>query len=355
MRDTPTRSRAPTADSVAPVSDVSPQRSSVSRRRPRRVGEIAYRYSIVWALILEIALFTALEPNSFFTSANAQSILGSQAVLLLVAIGLTVTLAVNEFDLSIAGMVAFSQVLMGVLAVEQGWPLGLAVLATLIVCTAIGLVTAVLVVRVGVSSFITTLGMGTLLTGVAIRLADSATIPGVPVALTDVASSEFLGLQLVFWYGLAATAALWFVLAQLPLGRWLYFTGANPEAARLNGVPVGRIRGGALAISAIVASIAGILYAGVLGSADPNSGDQFLLPAFAAAFLGATAITPGRFNAWGTFFAVYLVITGIVGISLVTEQTGWITFVFNGAVLIVAVAAQRLAASRRIHATEPPH
>ncbi len=320
------------------------------RRVLAGTGEFAYRYSIIWALVLEIALFSVLVPDSFFTTANAQSILGSQAVLLLVALGLTVALAANEFDLSIAGMVAFAQVLVGVLAVEQGWPLGLAVLATLIICSAVGLASGLLVVRLGVSSFIATLGMGTLLTGIAIRLADSATIPNIPNALTDVASSELLGLQLVFWYGLAAAAILWFVFAQMPLGRWLYVTGANPEAARLNGVPVRLLRCGALVVSALVAASAGILYAGVLGSADPNSGEQFLLPAFAAAFLGATAITPGRFNAWGTFFSVYLVITGIVGISLVTEQTGWITFVFNGAVLIVAVASQRLVASRRAQA-----
>ena len=192
-------------------------RCEAEARRLTGTGELAYRYSIIWALVLEIALFSVLEPDSFFTTANAKSILGSQAILLLVALGLTVALAVNEFDLSIAGMVAFAQVLLGVFAVQEGWPLFPAVLATLTICAAIGLTTALLVVRVGVSSFIATLGMGTLLTGVAIRLADSATIPNIPRALTDAASSELLGLQLVFWYGLAAAALLWFVFTQLPL------------------------------------------------------------------------------------------------------------------------------------------
>lgn len=317
-----------------------------------KAGDLLYRYSVLVALLVEIAIFSALQPDSFFTLNNAQSILGSQAVLLMVAIGLTVPLATNEFDLSIGSMVGLSQIIVATLTVNHGWPLLPAVVATLAVAAFVGLVNAILVVRVGVSAFITTLGMGTLLLGFAVKITNSETIGDIPTALSNIAGHHFLGLQLVFWYGTLATAILWYVLRHTPVGRWLYFTGANPEAARLNGVPVGLVRGGALITSAVVAAIAGILYAGVFGTADPNSGDQFLLPAFAAAFLGATALTPGRFNAWGTFLSVYLVITGIVGLTLVTSEVGWITFVFNGTVLIVAVASQRIVATRRERARD---
>lgn len=311
------------------------------------VSDLGYRYSVVWALLVVVLVFSVLEPDSFFTFANLQSILGSQAVLLLIALGLTVPLAANEFDLSVGAMAGFSQVIVGALTVNEGWPLLAALLVTLGVCLTIGVLNAVFVIKVGINSFITTLAMGSVLTGVALKMTDASIILDLPRPLITAAATQFLGIQLVFWYALAATIVIWYVLTWTPTGRWIYFTGASPDVARLNGVRADAIRGGSLVFSAFVACVAGILYGGVFGTADPNAGAQFLLPAFAAAFLGATAFTPGRFNAWGTTVSVYLVITGIVGLSMATGESGWLSFVFNGAILIAAVAAQRTVATRR--------
>jgi ribose transport system permease protein len=320
-------------------------------RPPQRfraaAGDALYRYSVIWALLALVIVFGALEPDTFLTSANASSILGSQAILLLIALGLTVALTVNEFDLSIGATAGLGQVVFAVLAVREGvsWPV--AFLAAIAVGALVGLVNAFVVVGLGVSSFITTLGMSALLDGIAIRMTNSATVPGIPDALIIITRTTFLGLQAVFWIGLVATVLLWYVLRHTPLGQRMYFTGANRDVARLNGVKVDRTRAGALVTCSVVAATAGVLYSGVYGSADPFSGANFLLPAFAAAFLGSTAFTPGRFNAWGTFVAIYLVVTGTVGLTLVTGQVGWISLAFNGAILIVAVSLQMVLARRR--------
>lgn len=116
---------------------------------------------------------------------------------------------------------------------------------------------------------------------------------------------RFLGVPLGFYYALAAAVAMWYVFDYTPYGRRLLFVGRGREVARLNGIAVERVRVGALVTSGVLASAAGILYAGVIGSADPFSGLSYLLPAFAAAFLGATTIQPGRFNPWGTIVAVF--------------------------------------------------
>jgi ribose transport system permease protein len=94
-------------------------------------------------------------------------------------------------------------------------------------------------------------------------------------------------------------------------------------------------------------ALGGVLYAGTQGAADPSSGASYLLPAFAAVFLGATAINPGRFNPWGTFIAVFFLITGITGLELL-GFTGWVENAFYGASLVLAVALSRLAARRRV-------
>lgn len=312
-----------------------------------RFSDALYRYSVIWALLVLIAVFGALAPGTFLSAANARSILGSQAILLIIALGLTVCLTVNEFDLSIGSTAGLSQVVFGTLAVQLGWNAVLAILVAIAVGVLVGLVNSLIVVRLGVSSFITTLGMSALLDGLAIKISNSATIPGIPDALVELATVRILGLQAVFWMGLLATVALWYVLRLTPLGQRMYFTGASRDVARLNGIKVDRTRAAALVTSSTTAAVAGVLYSGVYGSADPFSGSNFLLPAFAAAFLGSTAFTPGRFNAWGTFFAIYLVITGTVGLTLVTGQVGWISLAFNGAILIVAVSLQMILAKRR--------
>jgi ribose transport system permease protein len=106
------------------------------------------------------------------------------------------------------------------------------------------------------------------------------------------------------------------------------------------------LRSLAFVASAGIVGFAGLLQAGSLGSADPSAGPSFLLPAFAAAFLGATAVHVGRYNVWGTVIASYLLITGVTGLA-VLGLSGWVQDAFNGTALLVAITAARLARRRR--------
>ena len=106
---------------------------------------------------------------------------------------------------------------------------------------------------------------------------------------------------------------------------------------------VDRLRFGAFIASGSISAIAGIFTAGQLGAADPSVGPNFLLPAYAAAFLGATTIKPGRFNAWGTVVALYLLVTGVTGLELLGTSS-WVQEMFNGAALLIAVTFARFVA-----------
>jgi ribose transport system permease protein len=108
---------------------------------------------------------------------------------------------------------------------------------------------------------------------------------------------------------------------------------------------VNRLRFFALVISSLFAAFAGVCLTGSLGAADPTIGNTYLLPAFAGAFLGATAVQPDRFNPWGAFMAVYFLVTGITGLELL-GYSGWIEQVFYGGSLVIAVTVSRLVASR---------
>jgi ribose transport system permease protein len=311
----------------------------VSRRGVERYGLL-----VAWAAVA--VLFGLLEPDTFLTTANAETIFGSQAVLVVLTLALLVPLTAGDYDLSVASVLTLSSMVVAVLDVEQGWPIGLAVVAALLVAAAAGAVNGALVVMLGAESLIVTLGTGTVMSGIALWISDSNTIGGIADALVDPVSSwELLGLPLAFYYGLVLCVALWYVLDLTALGRRLLFVGRGRTVARLSGVRVERVRFGALIASAVLSGIAGVLYAGTTGAADPSSGASFLLPAFAAAFLGATAIAPGRFNAWGAFVAVYFLVTGVTGLQLLGAES-FVQQLFYGGALIVAVAISALARRR---------
>jgi ribose transport system permease protein len=200
------------------------------------------------------------------------------------------------------------------------------------------------VVVIGVESLIVTLGTGTVLFGIGLGLIPASVAP-ISQALVDVMRTELGGLQAAFYYGPGLTVLLWYVFSHTPLGRYLYFVGAGRDVARLAGLRVDALRVGALVAAGFTAALAGVFLAGLNGSADPNVGSSFLLPAYAAAFLGSTVFHPGRFNPWGTFVAVYFLVTGITGLQLLGIAS-WIEPVFYGGSLVLAVAASRLAARR---------
>jgi ribose transport system permease protein len=117
--------------------------------------------------------------------------------------------------------------------------------------------------------------------------------------------------------------------------------GRGRRVARLSGVRVSRVRFGAFVVAAAISAVAGVMYAGTSGGADPSSGATFLLPAFAAAFLGATSIVPGRFNPWGALIAVYFLVTGITGLQLHGAES-YVQQLFYGGALVAGVALSRV-------------
>lgn len=311
-----------------------------SRRASLSVGAVADRYGLLIAWAVVLVVFSILLPDTFFRIENFQTILGSQAVLLVLTLGLIVPLTVNEFDLSVAGVINITVVVMGYLNGVQGWPLATSLLAVLALALTVGAVNAFLTVRIGIQSIIVTLGMGTLLQGLALGINASA-VPNIAQPLVDVMRARFLGIQVAFYCGLALTIVAWYVYSHTPLGRHLYFVGAGRDVARLAGLRVDAIRMGSLLTSSLAAALAGVMLIGLLGAADPNVGPSFLLPAFAAAFLGATVLKPGRFNPWGTFVAVYFLVTGITGLQLF-GLSSWIENVFYGGSLVIAVAIAQI-------------
>lgn len=318
-------------------------------RAPRRPLDLErYGLLIAWAVL--IVLFGLLRPESFLTWGNLSTMLGSQAVLVVVALGLTVSLTVGEFDLSIANVLVASSMATALLNVNGHWPIGLAVLAGLLIGAVVGFINGFFIVRFNLNSLIVTLGVGSVLQGLTLWISQSTTVSGLDSALVNVIIVQRLfGIPMAFYYAVLLCAALWYVFNFTATGRRLLFVGRNRDVSQLSGIAVDQVRWRSMMVSSVLGAFAGIVYAGSRGAADPTSGLSFMLPGFAAAFLGSTAIAPGRFNPIGTVISVYFLVTGITGLLLLGAPTFVQDLFYGGALLVAVTVAQvlRTRANRR--------
>ena len=322
--------------------------SAPEKARSRNVGAMVERFALLGAWALVIVVFGILRPDTFLTSANFSTIFGSQAVLVVLTLALLAPLTAGDYDLSVAATMGMAAMTLAILNVTHEWPLATSIAATLAVGLVIGVINGAIVVGLEIDSLIATLGTSTFISGVILWVSDSQTISGVSSGLIDaVVASRLFGIPLAFYYGIALGLVLFYVFEYTPLGRRLLFVGRGRSVARLSGIRVSRLRWGAFAASGVISAFAGVLYVGTLGSADPTSALSFLLPAFAAAFLGATTIMPGRFNPLGSIAAVYFLVTGITGLQLLGVQT-FVQQLFYGGALVLAVALSQFARRRDV-------
>lgn len=339
---------SPASAGAAAVPAELPAPPERAARRPgtrARGAELLARYGLVLAVVVLFAAFSVALPTTFPTWGNVQTMVNSQALIVLLAIGLTLPMRAGDFDLSIAGTLTCSGAVTAAL-VTHGQSVVVAIAASLLLGVVVGLVNALLVVRVGVDAFIVTLGMGTALGGLAYAITGSAVLTQFPQGLLDIARTDVLGLPALTWYGWLLVAIAWFVYERTPYGRYLMFVGGGRDAARLTGLRVDALRASAFLGSSLIAAFAGVMLTSSVGSLDPSLSGQFLLQPFAAAFLGAATITVGRFNALGTLVGIYLLTVGITGLQLLGVEP-WVSDVFNGGMLVIAVAFATTAARAR--------
>ncbi len=311
-----------------------------------RLGRFIERIALMFVWALLIALFGIAMPNAFLNWGNFSIMFASYAPAALLALAIIIPLTAGDYDLSVGATLTLSSGMIGVLNVWEGIPIVPVIVLALLLGVVVGAVNALFIIFFRIPSLVVTLGTTSLMTGIVQWVTNSSTIGGIDDSLVEaVVGVRLFGVPLAFYYALIAVVVMWYVFDYTPLGRRLLFVGRGREVARLNGVAVDRVRFGALVASATLASAAGVVYAGVLGSADPYSGLNFLLPAFAAAFLGATTILPGRFNPWGAVVAVYFLGTGITGLTMLGIPL-WVTNVFNGGALILAVTISQLSRGR---------
>ncbi len=298
----------------------------------------------LWAAI--ILIFALWIPSAFLTGTTAKSIASTQSITAIVALAALIPLACGCFDLSVAQLVGTSAIVSSSLMSKSGVSPELAIAITLLFGLGVGVVNSIVVAWIGVDSIIGTLGMSSVLLALSGLLTKYQFIGPLPDSFKSIVAGDVIGIPTIAVYMLIVAVIVWYLLEHTPLGRRVFATGASEDAARLAGVRTARYKTGSFLAAGLLASIAGLLLAAKIGQVGPTVGPEYLLPAFAACFLGTTQIKPGRFNVIGTLLALFLLATGVTGLQLAGGEL-WITDLFNGVALIIAVSASILAARMR--------
>jgi ribose transport system permease protein len=336
--------------STAGVADYAASRPArAARRRQSVLLGLVRLFEVHGLLILTLLLvliFSLLLPRTFPTQLTAAAILQETSTVALLALGETIVIASGQFDLSIGYVIDLCAVLtIGLQRSGVPWPVVVGIV--LVLGIVIGLINGLLVEYARIDSFIATLGVGTIMYGIANWYTSGRQIVAtLPPAFLAVNQTAVLGIPLPAWYVVAFALVFWAMLEFLPVGRYLYAVGSNRRAAELVGVRTSRYVIGAFVVSGLTTSFAGVVLASRLQVGQSSVGPEYLLPAFVGALLGATTIKPGRVNALGTVVAVLILAIGIAGL----QQMGGAFFVeplFNGSTLIVAVGLAAYAARRR--------
>jgi ribose transport system permease protein len=310
-------------------------------QRRQRISVLASsleRFGLLILFGVLIAVFSWLRPETFATEANWQVIAVSQSVLVVAAVALIVPLVGGRFDVSVGANLGLCSILCSGLMSRDGVPLIVAIVLAVLVGVTIGVINGLVVAFLGVNSIIATLGMSTILGGLVSAYTNGIPITsGLPTSITGLSGRTIVGVPVLFVLALIIAALVWVGLTQTPYGRELSAIGSNLRAANLVGINVRRKVLLSFVISGALAGVAGVLQLAATGSGDPSVGGiNFIVPALAAVFLGATTWQPGKYNVPGAVLGLLFVSAAVSGLALLGVRP-WVSDVFNGGAVVLAI------------------
>jgi ribose transport system permease protein len=332
--------------------DPAPAEPPAGRHRgPALAGawHLVERYALAVLLVAVVVFFLSWPRTSLAYGSldNFRNIIGSQVVLAIIALGSIAPLICGQFDLSVGSVAGMTSVFTAAAYARWDFPLWAGVLFGVLLGAVVGVLNGLLVTRFGVNALITTLGTASVVTGaVNWYTGGNSIIQKIPTRLTDFGAGNWLGLPLTLYLLVAVAAAIWYLLEHTPFGRYLYSVGVSPESARLVGLRIPSLVLRSFVVSGAAAGLAGVMLLARSGAGNPGIGGSFTLTALAAAFLGATAVRPGRFNVLGTMLAIFFLASAITGLTFAGVKD-YISDLFTGSALVLAVAISAMLSRRR--------
>lgn len=298
-------------------------------------------YGVFFILVIEFLIFS-LASKSFLTLGNILSVGRQMSFTGIAAIGMTLVMLTGGIDISVGSMLAMAGVLCAKLSADVGLPLWIAVVITLLIGALFGLINGAAVTRLHIPALIATLATQTILKGIAYLLTNA-----VPVKNLS-ATYKFLGQGYIFGVipvPLIITVALyvlaWWYLDKTYLGRRVYLSGGNEEAARLSGINTKWTIAGTYVFSGVFAAIAGVLMAARLGSGQPSVGSGFEMDVITATVLGGISVNGGKGKVVNVFVGACIMGVLANGMTMLNINQ-YLQWIINGLVLLFAVTMSNL-------------
>ncbi|CFR24221.1 ABC transporter permease [Yersinia frederiksenii] len=306
--------------------------------------DFLYKWGMLLTVVALIALF-GLATDNFLDPNNIINILRSIAIVTVIAIGVSISLSIGGFDLSVGSTASLANAIVVSLFVWYGFGTTGAIVLTLLICTLVGLFNAFLIVVLKIPDMLATLASLFVIQGVAMTYSHGGSITqNMLLPSGDMAEGVIpemfsaLGqVPVIVLIMLVVTIVVQLYLSLTKHGRRMYAIGGNPEAARLAGIRTVRYRVLAYVLSSLLAALGGILLASRIGSSQVNAGGGYLMDAVAAAYIGFSLAGSGKPNAFGTLIGA--VILGVLQNGLVMLSVPYYAMdIIKGLVLAMALA-----------------
>jgi L-arabinose transport system permease protein len=297
------------------------------------------------ALLLLLAALSLTVPD-FLGARNLQGLLLSITLVGTIAATMMLVLAMREVDLSVGSIVALSGVLAAVVIAATGSPL-LGVVAGLAGGVAVGLFNGAVVALLKVNSLIATLATMEMVRGLAFLVSGGESVAIPAQSFYELGSGRALGIGWPIWAMLGSFLIFGLLLNRTVFGRNVLAVGGNPEAARLAGVPVTRVRIAVFALQGLAAGLAGIILAARITSGQPNTSIGLELAVISACVLGGVSLSGGIATIGGVIVGVLIMGAAQNALNLLNVPTFY-QYVVRGGILLLAVIADRLRQGGRL-------
>lgn len=255
-------------------------------------GLLSNEFAWIWVATLVLFAASAWAAPGTIRMSSISAMLPFAAILAITAVGQTVVIQQRGLDMSLPGIMSLGGIMFTILGFVTG-SLVLATVLSLLIAVLIGTVNGLLVSKVNITPIVTTLAVNAVLIG-AVRMLSHGSPMAVPEALASFSHVQIAGVPTTLILAVGFIIVLSVLTRSTLHGRRFVAVGANPATARAAGIPVLRYQVGTYAVAAVCFTVAGMLYAGFIGSASHIAGNDYLLPAIAAVVVGGTPFSGGR-------------------------------------------------------------
>ncbi len=295
----------------------------------------AFRESALIAVLFVFGILMSFASPVFLTRLNIEAILMALSVEAIIAIGMVMLLISGGLDLSVGSTLAFTGVVAG-LALTAGMAAPLAILVGLLAALSVGLANGLLVAKMKINPFITTLGMMIMVRGLLLVLADGRAVLNLPNSFTVIGQGRLFGLQYPIYVMIALVIIGDIVMRNLRYFRQNYYIGGNEKAARLTGINVDLVKIGNYCLVALLAGIAGLLLTARFGSASVTVGSGIELRVITATIIGGASLNGGEGSVFGAFLGAMFMAVLANALNLLGVDVYWQNLI-TGLILISAV------------------